>query len=556
METKPFTMQSPEQIAKDYAGNKQKIAEAMQMGIVDPTAGTLAGMFIDRMRSAAQMEAAPQQTVAQQVFAPPAPPAPPMGAPAGLGAPPAPPQPPMGVPAGLGATPEAAAMAPPQMEMPAEEMPMMAEGGMVPPYASGGGLSDVPLPDGMFDEPSNGGFGDGYAGGGMVAFAPGGDVDAARLRRALLMQESGGDYGVMNAEGSGAMGAYQFMPPTARALAKRLGLEYRPDLMSGDKGRSKEGRAYQERLMDAQMEDILAYSGGDIGKAGAYHFAGPNKKGHGAKTRKYEQDILRRYSGSKDTGGDELASAAQGTSTLYGMPTNLQGNIDMLTGMMPEESAEQLEYRKELEEGLSPENRARDKKDAFYEGLAKFAARLGSSKNPSFLGGLAESLGAGAGDIAESLEADKARIREMQRERTQLANLSRKEKIEVMGMGVDLTGKVAALNEGIENRKAEVAYKNAVLELDRAKVNNDLLKIIAEGQGKENTKERFIETFYNQFIDKGYKPNIARQYAYISAEKALAKVKGESGNLFGEEETGGTAGQKSVDTLDYGSLKD
>ena len=53
METKPFTMQSPEQIAKDYAGNKQKIAEAMQMGIVDPTAGTLAGMFIDRMRSAA-----------------------------------------------------------------------------------------------------------------------------------------------------------------------------------------------------------------------------------------------------------------------------------------------------------------------------------------------------------------------------------------------------------------------------------------------------------------------------------------------------------------------
>ena len=74
METKPFTMQSPEQIAKDYGGNKQKIAEAMQMGILDPTAGTLAGMFIDRMRSAAQTEAAPQQTVAEQVFAPPAPP--------------------------------------------------------------------------------------------------------------------------------------------------------------------------------------------------------------------------------------------------------------------------------------------------------------------------------------------------------------------------------------------------------------------------------------------------------------------------------------------------
>ena len=154
-------MQSPEQIAKDYGGNKQKIAEAMQMGILDPTAGTLAGMFIDRMRSAAQQEAAPQQTVAQQTFAPPAPPAP---------------------PAGLGATPQAAAMppmnaTPPMGAVPPQEMPMMAEGGMVPPYASGGGLSDMPLPDGMFDEPSNGGFGDGYAGGGLVAFAAGDMVD-------------------------------------------------------------------------------------------------------------------------------------------------------------------------------------------------------------------------------------------------------------------------------------------------------------------------------------------------------------------------------------------
>jgi hypothetical protein len=55
--------------------------------------------------------------------------------------------------------------------------PGMAMGGMVPPYASGGGLSDMPLPDGMFDEPSNGGFGDGYAGGGIVAFLTGGEVD-------------------------------------------------------------------------------------------------------------------------------------------------------------------------------------------------------------------------------------------------------------------------------------------------------------------------------------------------------------------------------------------
>jgi hypothetical protein len=54
----------------------------------------------------------------------------------------------------------------------------MAMGGMVSPYASGGGLSDMPLPDDMFDENRNGGFDDGYAGGGLVAFATGAAVDA------------------------------------------------------------------------------------------------------------------------------------------------------------------------------------------------------------------------------------------------------------------------------------------------------------------------------------------------------------------------------------------
>jgi len=183
MATKPYTLQSPEQIAKDYGGNKQKIAEAMQMGIVDPTAGTIAGMFIDRMRAAAQAEQAPQQTVAEQVFAPPAPPmggigmpappAPPMG---GIGMPPAP----DGASAGLGATPEAAQMqaampemgapemAPPEMAM--EEAPMgMAEGG----------IAALPIPDAMFDEPDNGS----YADGGVVAFAAGGETDGQRFER-------------------------------------------------------------------------------------------------------------------------------------------------------------------------------------------------------------------------------------------------------------------------------------------------------------------------------------------------------------------------------------
>jgi len=153
---KPFSLQAPEDIAKEYGGNKQKIAQAMQTGLVDPTAGTLAGMFIDRMRSAQMQEGAQQPSVAQQVFAPPAPPAPPMG---GMGPPPGappmggmPPAPPMG---DMGAPP----MGAPQMGM------------------ADGGLAMLPVPDNMFDEPMDGE----YAGGGIVAFSAGtpGTVKAA-----------------------------------------------------------------------------------------------------------------------------------------------------------------------------------------------------------------------------------------------------------------------------------------------------------------------------------------------------------------------------------------
>jgi hypothetical protein len=122
-----YELQSPKDIAMEYGGNKQKIAQATQMGLIDPTSAVLAGMFIDRMRSAQQEEMAPNQTVAQQVLAPQ------MGA-------------------GLGATPQAA-MAP---QMP-QQMPTDA------------GVAALPVPDEMV--PSE------YAGGGIIAFANGGETD-------------------------------------------------------------------------------------------------------------------------------------------------------------------------------------------------------------------------------------------------------------------------------------------------------------------------------------------------------------------------------------------
>ncbi len=131
METKPFSLQSPQDIATDYGGDKRKIAAAMQQGIVDPTAGTLAGMFIDRMRSSAQVEQGAPQTVAEQTFSPK-------------------PQQPQ---AGLGAMPQGQ---PQQQPQPQQPQAMMARGGLL----------SVPVPDNMFS----------YAGGGIVSFNEGGPV--------------------------------------------------------------------------------------------------------------------------------------------------------------------------------------------------------------------------------------------------------------------------------------------------------------------------------------------------------------------------------------------
>ena len=139
MPTKPYSLQSPEQIAKDYAGNKQKIAQAAQSGLLDPTAAVMAGMFIDRMRSAQTQEQGPPSTVAQQVFAPPPP------------------------PMQMGAMPPSAPMGAPPQGAPPPPM------GAPPVGMAGGGLTTLPLPDNMFNEPD----GMGYANGGIVAFAQG-----------------------------------------------------------------------------------------------------------------------------------------------------------------------------------------------------------------------------------------------------------------------------------------------------------------------------------------------------------------------------------------------
>lgn len=124
----PYEINAPKDIAMQYGGNKVKIAQAAQMGLIDPTSAVLAGMFIDKMRTAQIEESAPQQSVAQEVMAP--------------------------------------AMAAPQMGVPSG-----------PPQEAG--IASLPVPDEMFTA----------ADGGIVAFANGGVTLSDVMRRATMEEQ-------------------------------------------------------------------------------------------------------------------------------------------------------------------------------------------------------------------------------------------------------------------------------------------------------------------------------------------------------------------------------
>lgn len=140
-----YILTKPADIAMKYGNDKKKIQQAAQMGVVDPTAAVLAGMFIDRVLAEAQAAQANNLTVAEETF------------------------PQM---AGLGATPQAAQMAGPQAAMASQMPPTEA------------GVAALPVPEEMFTA----------AEGGIVAFDQGGPV--ARYQTAGLVDYSQfGEYG-------------------------------------------------------------------------------------------------------------------------------------------------------------------------------------------------------------------------------------------------------------------------------------------------------------------------------------------------------------------------
>lgn len=135
-----------------------------------------------------------------------------------------------------------------------------------------------------------------------------GKLDVETVRPHIKAQETNDDYTAVNPD-TGALGAYQVMPATGRALAKRLGLAWRPDMMRKDDPAS---RRYQDAIGGAAIEEAIGASGGDPMTMAQYYHGGSNRKIWGSRTQKYGNEVVARLSGGAP------APAGQGGVTMPG----------------------------------------------------------------------------------------------------------------------------------------------------------------------------------------------------------------------------------------------
>lgn len=109
---------------------------------------------------------------------------------------------------------------------------------------------------------------------------------------ALVQQESGGRNGIpgqMTRYGR-PMGATQMLEPTAREMAGKLGVNWRPDLYTGT---SAEAGRYQRQLGRAYFDQGLRETG-NVRDALHYYHGGPDRRLWGPKTRRYAEEVLQR----------------------------------------------------------------------------------------------------------------------------------------------------------------------------------------------------------------------------------------------------------------------
>lgn len=109
---------------------------------------------------------------------------------------------------------------------------------------------------------------------------------------AVISQESGARPGVLGPQTAygRAQGLSQMLPATAQQMAGKLGLPWRPDLMTG---KDSTAAAYQRALGQAYLQQGMEATG-NLPDALRYYHGGPSPKMWGPKTNAYAQNVLAR----------------------------------------------------------------------------------------------------------------------------------------------------------------------------------------------------------------------------------------------------------------------
>jgi hypothetical protein len=319
-----------------------------------------------------------------------------------------------------------------------------------------GGLATLPVPDDMFNSSVGDNDVQNYAPGGIVAFADGGTY--GKFRQAIIERESGGDYAARNKQ-SGAMGKYQVMPATARALAKRLNMEYNPALMTSD---TEAGRAYQDAIGGAAIREAYDYGGGDMAKAAGYYQGGPNTRIHGAENRKYQMAIAGRMGQS----APRLAASSEAAPAPAGLATAQLPSEDMMA------MREQL-LADAAEQARDRAAEKKDRKQAAWAALGQQGLAMLSPGNeaPSlFAGGGSVPGYAGAG-IVNPMDA--FNLDNLQKTKTNLAALAPQQHT-YSDMAMEETRRTLADEKKDRKQAANMALMNFGLALMSSKNPNFL----------------------------------------------------------------------------------
>ena len=496
-----YKIRSPIDIWTAYGGDQQRIAQAMQLGVIRPEEGVLAVMEGKRKPPP---PAAPG-TVAQQVMGIVPPPTNPMAS--NMGAPAPQPAPPMQAP--MGAPPMGAPMGAPPAPMPGMAM---------------GGIASLPIPGAMFDEPDNGGYGDGYAGGGLVAFADGGEASDPL---SWLYSPISSVYGVNRPTGahSGHDFAVRGNTPIgapAPGVVTKVGRDdvngnfvvvRHPDGTSSSYSHlANPSVAEGEEINTGQVIGLSGNTGRVRGKGGGYHLHFGTKDAEGNRTN--PTDFLKTIAPQVSSGKWSQQLPERDISTAQGRASSREDLFEALNRRFGpserEKTAKEAMYAR-AEEMASDEYYEKERKGAMWQTLAELGFNMASSKSPYLL----QAVGEAAAAAMPGARADK-KERKALKDRAlnlmvELGARDRKEALQMYGVAVELDKDGRQQEQfdrkiALDERQIQLAEDKFQADLDAAarqgadpeKVAVSYMLNYAPGTPQYEAAKRYYETRYGK----------------------------------------------------------